>query len=83
MHTKPGWQTVLQAAVRAATPPSTWARVEGGVHYPSDLLVGMALGHFVAALIDAVFMGLNDPAIGALDLSMPPQSLSIGYWWKF
>lgn len=29
------------------TAGTAWARVEGGVHYPSDVLAGMALGHFV------------------------------------
>jgi membrane-associated phospholipid phosphatase len=62
---------------------TAWARVEGGVHYPSDVLVGMALGHFVAAFINDAFMGLNDPANGSVDLSMSPQSLSIRFWRKF
>ena len=28
---------------------TAWARVEGGVHYPSDVLAGAALGHFVTS----------------------------------
>jgi len=30
---------------------TAWARVEGGVHYPSDVLFGMALGNFFAMFI--------------------------------
>jgi len=35
-----------------------WARVEGGNHYPSDVLVGAALGHFLTAFINDAFLGL-------------------------
>lgn len=36
-----------------------WARVEGGWHYPSDTLVGMALGNFSADFFTDAFMGLD------------------------
>ena len=29
-----------------------WGRIEAGKHYPSDVLAGYALGHFLAALVD-------------------------------
>jgi membrane-associated phospholipid phosphatase len=35
-----------------------WARVEGRNHYPSDVLVGAALGHFLSAFIHDAFLGL-------------------------
>jgi membrane-associated phospholipid phosphatase len=35
-----------------------WARVEGREHYPSDVLVGAALGHFLSAFIHDAFLGL-------------------------
>jgi hypothetical protein len=62
---------------------TAWARVEGGVHYPSDVLVGMALGHFVAAFINDAFMGLDDPSRGALSFAMSPGSVTIGFWREF
>ncbi len=34
-----------------------WARVEGQAHYPSDVLAGMALGHFVTGTLNDFFMG--------------------------
>ncbi len=37
-----------------------WARVEAGVHYPSDVLVGMALGNFLAAFIHDGLMNLPE-----------------------
>ena len=33
-----------------------WARVEKGAHYPSDVLVGAALGHFMSAFIHDAFL---------------------------
>ena len=37
-----------------------WARVEGGRHFPSDVLAGAALGHFLSAFIHDAFLGLPD-----------------------
>lgn len=37
-----------------------WARVEKGAHYPSDVLVGAALGHFLSAFIHDAFLGKNE-----------------------
>jgi len=62
---------------------TAWARVEGGVHYPSDVLAGMALGHFVAAFINDAFMGLNDSATGSVALALTPETVSIQFWRAF
>jgi hypothetical protein len=35
-----------------------WARVEGHEHFPEDVLVGAALGHFLSALIHDALIGL-------------------------
>jgi hypothetical protein len=37
-----------------------WARVEGQKHYPSDVLAGAALGHFLTAFIHDAFLSLPD-----------------------
>jgi len=62
---------------------TAWARVEGGVHYPSDVLAGMALGHFIAAFVNDAFMGLSDPSAGRVTLAVSPQSASIQFWRGF
>ena len=59
---------------------TAWARVEGNVHYPSDVLAGMALGHFVAAFINDAFMGLDDSATGSVALALTSESVSIRFW---
>lgn len=35
---------------------TAWARVEAGAHYPSDVLVGMALGNFFGLFATAAFL---------------------------
>lgn len=37
-----------------------WARVEAQRHYPSDVLAGAALGHFLTAFIHDAFLNLPD-----------------------
>lgn len=40
------------ALVETLAAGTGWARVEGGVHYPSDVLAGAALGHFVSSVLE-------------------------------
>jgi hypothetical protein len=37
--------------------PGTGFRVEAGAHYPSDVIVGMAIGDFFGAMFDDAFLG--------------------------
>ncbi len=37
-----------------------WARVEAGKHFPSDVLAGAALGHFLSVFFHDAFMGLPE-----------------------
>ncbi len=39
---------------------SSWSRVEAGGHYPSDVLVGAALGHFLGRFFDEAFLRLPE-----------------------
>lgn len=48
-----------------------WARVEGRTHYPSDVLAGAALGHFLSAFIHDAFLGL--PEKQGFGLSVAPM----------
>jgi hypothetical protein len=38
---------------------TAWARMEGGWHYPSDTLAGMAIGNFCAEFFSDASMGLG------------------------
>jgi len=39
---------------------ASWARVEARQHYPSDVFVGAALGHFMTAFTCEAFMGFPE-----------------------
>jgi len=62
---------------------TAWARVEANVHYPSDVLFGAALGHFVAAFINDAFMGLDESDTKAFDLSLAPEFVGIQFQLGF
>jgi membrane-associated phospholipid phosphatase len=49
---------VIDGGLTALTLATGWARVEAGFHYPSDVLVGMAMGDFNGAFFNDAFMGL-------------------------
>ena len=49
----------LDVGLHGLTFATAWARIEGGWHYPSDTLFGMALGNFCAEFFTDAFMGLN------------------------
>ncbi len=51
----------LRAGFFALTLSTGWARLEAKKHYPSDVLAGMAFGHFFGAFINDAFLGLDSP----------------------
>lgn len=53
---------VVQTGVDIAAIGTGWARVEAGVHYPSDVLAGAALGNFFAKFFYQAFMGVDSHA---------------------
>jgi hypothetical protein len=66
--------TVLAAGVG-------WARVEAGKHYPSDVLFGAALGHFLTAFIHDAFMNL--PTDSKVDFDFFPIENGAGFELAF
>jgi len=79
----PNLRKTMEISFGVIAAGTAWARVEGNVHYPSDVLAGMALGHFVAAFINDAFMGLSDPATGSVALALSPELVSIRVWRMF
>lgn len=55
-----GVRPVLQTGNVILAGGVAWARVEGRKHYPSDVLFGAALAHFLTAFIHDAFMNLPD-----------------------
>ncbi len=54
-----------------------WARIEGKNHFPSDVLAGAALGHFLTAFIHDAFLGLPESKGFAVSIT-PARSGAIG-----
>ncbi|NNF52582.1 MAG: phosphatase PAP2 family protein [Gammaproteobacteria bacterium] len=53
----------LTAGLYAMAGGASLARVEAGEHYLSDVLVGYALGHFIAAFMQQAFIQAESPAV--------------------
>jgi len=60
---------------------TAWARVEGGVHYPSDVLAGAALGHFIAAVVNDAFIGDPQGRAPRLSLQLGRGMGEVGFVW--
>ncbi len=60
-----------------------WARVEAGRHYPSDVLAGAALGHFLSAFVHDSFMGLPEHKRLGLYVSPTKHGVMIGLSFGF
>ena len=58
----PALRTTLEIGAGAVTAGTAWARVEAGAHYPSEVLVGVALGNFMGAFFTEAFLGLEPGA---------------------
>jgi membrane-associated phospholipid phosphatase len=56
----------------------SWARVESGEHYPSDVLVGMAFGHLVASFLNDAFLHRPDPMHLGPQPPIPPPPVHAG-----
>ncbi|MEE8117940.1 MAG: phosphatase PAP2 family protein [Gammaproteobacteria bacterium] len=52
---------------------SSWARVEGGFHFPTDVLAGMALGNFLGQFFDRSFMGIGEDGLQTSFYLLPGQ----------
>jgi hypothetical protein len=60
-----------------------WARVEAKRHFPSDVLVGYGLGHFVSAFINDGFLGLDDAKKRRLSIEPSRNGVMIGLHWVY
>jgi membrane-associated phospholipid phosphatase len=50
----------LSAGTYTLAASVAWARVESGKHFPTDVLAGAAIGHFLSAFIHDAFIGLPE-----------------------
>ncbi|MCF6211068.1 MAG: phosphatase PAP2 family protein [Gammaproteobacteria bacterium] len=65
-------RTLLDVGAISLAAGTAWARLEAGVHYPSDVLAGAALGNFVAAFVNDAFLREGGLAEGTLRANVRP-----------
>lgn len=78
----PGTRRALDAGLVALTFGTSWARIEAGWHYPSDTLVGMALGNFIAAFVNDAFLGLR-PSTARVAVAPADGGALLQWSWAF
>lgn len=54
-----GTMTASRIVLGTLTTGVAWARLEAGSHYPSDVLAGVAMGHFIGTFINDAFLGIE------------------------
>lgn len=71
-------RTLLRIGFTTLAAGTGWARVEAGRHYPSDVLVGYALGHFISSFFNDAFLGLEQNEGPRLSVAPSRNSLIVG-----
>ncbi|HKI51006.1 MAG TPA: phosphatase PAP2 family protein [Geothermobacteraceae bacterium] len=72
----PAARTTLRGTGYALAWGTAWARIEAGQHYPSDVLAGLALGHFVARVAQDTLLP-NAQHAANFDLQLDRQRLLV------
>jgi membrane-associated phospholipid phosphatase len=73
-----GWRITLKTTFTTFAAATAWSRVEGGKHYPSDVLVGAALGNFVAVFVHDAFLSADSRVRFGATLGRSELSFSVG-----
>jgi hypothetical protein len=73
----------LKIGFASLTVSTAWARVEARQHYPSDVLAGMALGHFLGAFINDAFLGTEAPKNFFFSVEPSLKDISCSLHWLF
>jgi PAP2 superfamily len=78
-----GWRCAADAGLTALTLGTSWARIEAGWHYPSDTLVGMAIGNFLASFFNDAFLGLEQGTNASLAMRAADGGAVLNWQWRF
>ena len=76
-----GVRTAAVIGLDTLTFATGWARVEAGAHYPSDVLVGMSIGHFFGEIFTDAFLG--DGLSERVALSFEPAKRGGEFVWNW
>ena len=73
----------LNIGFTGLTVSTAWARIEAKQHYPSDVLAGMTLGHFLGAFINDAFLGTDTPKNFFFSVEPSKKDISCIMHWVF
>ncbi|MFZ5447634.1 MAG: phosphatase PAP2 family protein [Thermodesulfobacteriota bacterium] len=76
-------RTGLRVGFLVLTCGTAWARVEAREHFPSDVLAGMAIGHFLGAFINDAFLGADSPQNLSLAVEPSRKDIYCTVRWMF
>ncbi|MEW6073755.1 MAG: phosphatase PAP2 family protein [Planctomycetota bacterium] len=77
-----GARGLLAGTMHGIALATGWARVEAGEHYPTDVLVGAALGNFLARFAHDAFLGLPENLRVETALAPDGETLLLGLTWS-
>jgi len=69
----PGLQAAADVSLGALTVATGWARIEASAHFPSDTLVGGAIGDFFANFFTKAFMTSSGASDGRVAVTSLPR----------
>lgn len=75
----PKARSTLDAGLYALTIGASWSRIEAGWHYPSDTLFSIALGNFIASIVNDAFLGLEAPVA----VAATGEGAALNWRWRF
>lgn len=78
----PETKTILNFANYGMAASVAWARVEAGYHYPTDVLMGAALGNFVTVLTNKLFFPEEESRVSTY-FNFKDKAVGFGYSTKF
>ena len=73
----------LQIGTLALGAGAAWGRVEAERHYPSDVLAGMAIGHFFGAFITDAFLGLDYKDGTGVTVEASRNGFKLAIFWSY
>jgi membrane-associated phospholipid phosphatase len=76
-------RTGVKAANVALATSVAWARVEGEKHFPTDVLVGAALGNFTTRFLYEAFIGTKPDDRFSFYLEPSPSGGKLFLSWDF
>lgn len=79
----PTLQTAADVGLGALTVATGWARVEAGDHFPSDTMVGGAIGNFFANFYTAAFLAPTPKVSSRVGLVGLPGGAELRLRWAF